>query len=127
MSTLTHFEALGAALAGNRHSAIIYARADGGIGFWNAGAEALFGHSPEEALGKRVDLIVPEEYRAMHWAGICDGRSAPRGGEATGWGPVEGLHKNGERVALEVFLTPIQEADERAPGVLGFFRVPSSG
>jgi PAS domain-containing protein len=52
MSTLPHFEALGAALAGNRYSAVIYARADGGIGFWNAGAEALFGHSKEEALGK---------------------------------------------------------------------------
>ena len=124
MSTLPHFEALGAALAGNRHSAVIYARADGGIGFWNAGAEALFGHSPEEALGKRVDLIVPDEYRAMHWAGF--GRaigSAWRGSDV--WGPVEGLHKNGERVALEVFLTPIQEASEHSSGVLGLFRVPT--
>jgi PAS domain S-box-containing protein len=124
MSTLTHFETLGAALAGNRHSAIVYARADGGIGFWNAGAEAFFGHSPQEALGKRVDLIVPEEYRAMHWAGFARAiGSAWRGSSA--WGPIEGLHKNGERVALEVFLTPIQEADEYAAGVLGLFRVSS--
>ena len=123
MPTLTHFEALGAALAGNRHSAVIYTRGDGEIGFWNAGAEALFGHSPEQALGKRVDLIVPKEHRAMHWAGF--GRaigSAWRGSAA--WGPVEGLHKNGERVALEVFLTPIQRADQNAVGVLGIFRVP---
>src|SRR5580698_5866390 len=124
MSTLTHFESFGAALAGNRHSAIVYARADGGIGFWNAGAEALFGHSSEEALGKRVDLIVPEEYRAMHWAGFARAIGSVWRGSA-GWGPVEGLHKNGERVALEVFLTPIQEAGERASGVLGLFRVPA--
>jgi PAS domain S-box-containing protein len=125
MSMPTHFKALGAALAENRHSAVIYARADGGIGFWNAGAEAFFGHSPQEALGKRVDLIVPEEYRAMHWAGFARAiGSAWRGSCA--WGPIEGLHKNGERVALEVFLTPIQEADEYAAGVLGFFRVPTS-
>lgn len=126
MPTLTHFEALGAALAGNRHSAVIYARGDGGIGFWNAGAEALFGHSPEEALGQRVDLIVPEEYRAMHWAGFARAiGSAWRGSAA--WGPVEGLHKNGERVSLEVFLTPIQEADNRAAGVLGLFRARPPG
>jgi PAS domain S-box-containing protein len=126
MSTLTHFEALGAALAGNRHSAIIYARADGGIGFWNAGAEALFGHTQEEALGRRVDLIIPHEYRAMHWAGFKRAiGSAWRGSAA--WGPVEGLHKNGERVALEVFLTPIQRADQNAAGVLGIFRVPARG
>ena len=124
MQTLTRFEPLGAALAGNRHSAIIYARADGGIGFWNAGAEAVFGHTPEEALGKRVDLIVPEEYRAMHWAGFARAIGSPWRGSA-GWGPVEGLHKNGRRVALEVFLTPIQEADERASGVLGLFRIPA--
>jgi PAS domain S-box-containing protein len=124
MSTLTHFEALGAALAGNRHSAVIYARADGGIGFWNAGAEALFGHSSEEAIGKGVDLIVPEKYRAMHRVGFARAiGSAWRGSD--GWGPVEGLHKNGERVALEVFLTPIQEANENVSGVLGLFRAPA--
>jgi PAS domain S-box-containing protein len=124
MSTLTHFEALGAALAGNKHSAVIYARADGGIGFWNAGAEALFGHSPEEAIGKDVDLIVPEKYRAMHRAGFARAIGSPWRGSA-GWGPVEGLHKNGNRVVLEVFLTPIQEADEHASGVLGLFRAPA--
>jgi PAS domain S-box-containing protein len=124
MSTLTHFEALGAALAGNRYSAVIYARADGGIGFWNAGAEALFGYSQGEVSGKRVDLIVPPEYRAMHWAGFERAMGSPWRG-SPGWGPVEGLHKNGERVALEVFLTPIQEADEHAAGVLGLFRVPT--
>ena len=126
MSSLTHFENLGVALAGNRHSAIVYARADGGIGFWNAGAQALFGHSPSEALGKRVNLIVPEEYRAMHWAGFRRAIGSAWRGSGS-WGPVEGLHKNGERVPLEVFLTPIQEADERAQGVLGLFRVPRSG
>src|SRR6185437_15652025 len=89
MSTLARFDALGAdalgaALAGNRHCAIVYARADGAIGFWNAGAEALFGHSPAEALGKRVDLIVPEEYRAMHWAGFARAIGSPWGEELPG-------------------------------------------
>jgi PAS domain S-box-containing protein len=65
MSNPLHFGALAKALAGNRQSAIIYADAEGGIRFWNAGAECFFGHSGAEASGKRVDLIVPEEYRAM--------------------------------------------------------------
>jgi PAS domain S-box-containing protein len=123
MSTSTDFGALGAALAGNRRTAIIYARPDGVIGFWNAGAEALFGHAPDDALGKRIDLVVPEEYRAMHWAGFERAMGSPWRA-AAGWGPVEGLHGSGRRVALEVFLTPVQEADERAVGVLAFFRIP---
>jgi PAS domain S-box-containing protein len=102
MSTLTHSDALNAALGRNRHTAVIYARADGVVGFWNAGAEALFGHSPEEALGKRVDLIVPEEYRAMHWAGFARAiGSAWQGSPA--WGPIEGLHKNGSASRLRSF------------------------
>lgn len=74
-------------------------------------------------MDKRVDLIVPDEYRAMHWAGFERTiGSGWRGSPA--WGPIEGLHKNGGRVALEVFLVPIQEADERVVGVLSFFRAP---
>ncbi|HEY8007142.1 MAG TPA: PAS domain S-box protein [Methylocella sp.] len=118
------FGSLATALAGNRHSAIIYADAGGGIGFWNAGAEAIFGYSAAETSGKRVDLIVPEEYRAMHWAGFMRAiGSAWRGSAA--WGPIEGLHKTGKRVACEVFLTPVQESDERVVGVLAIFRVPA--
>jgi len=123
MSTLDPFRALGAALAENRQTAIVYARPDGAIGFWNAGAEALFGYARNEASDRRVDLIVPEEYRAMHWAGFERAIGSAWRGSAS-WGPVEGLHKDGRRVALEVFLTPIQEADERVAGVLAFFRVP---
>jgi PAS domain S-box-containing protein len=118
--------ALGAALVGNRLTAIVYARPDGGIAFWNAGAEALFGHAREEALRRRVDLIVPEEYRAMHWAGFQRAMGSAWRGSAA-WGPIEGLHKHGQRVALEVFLTPVQEADERVAGVLAMFRVPVAG
>ena len=62
----------------------------------------------------------------MHRAGFARAIGSAWRGSA-GWGPVEGLHKNGECVALEVFLTPIQEANEQASGVLGLFRVPSSG
>ena len=118
------FNRLGAALAGNRRCAIVYADGDGGIGFWNAGAEAFFGHSPAEAAGKRVDMIVPEEYRAMHWTGFNRTiGSAWRGSEV--WGPIEGLHKNGARIGLEVFLTPVQEEDVRVKGVLAMFRAPT--
>ena len=115
------FDALGAALAGNRRCAIIYADAGGFIGFWNAGAEALFGHSAAEVAGKRVDVVVPEEDRAMHWTGFNRTIGSPwRGAEA--WSPIEALHKNGDRVALEAFLTPVQEDDERVKGILAMFR-----
>ncbi len=49
--------------------AVLIADADGQIVFWNAAAERLFGWSEEEAVGQRLDLIVPERLRDRHWEG----------------------------------------------------------
>lgn len=50
--------------------AIIYATPDGNIAYWNAAAEHVFGHSTEAAMGQNLDLIIPEQFRAAHWAGF---------------------------------------------------------
>ena len=46
--------------------AVILADATGTILGWNRAAAALFGHSPADALGKKLDLIIPEHLRAAH-------------------------------------------------------------
>lgn len=48
---------------------IVVAGPDGAILFWNRGAERIFGHTEEEALGRSLDLIVPERFRERHWEG----------------------------------------------------------
>lgn len=42
----------------------------GVICHWSAGATEMFGYLAEEAVGRSLDLIVPEEYRERHWAGF---------------------------------------------------------
>ena len=49
--------------------AIIFADKGGTIRLWNSGAEAIFGYSAEQALGRTLDLIVPEKMRERHWEG----------------------------------------------------------
>jgi len=49
--------------------AIVSADRDGIIGFWNPGAERLFGYSREEAVSRSLDLIIPERLRKRHWDG----------------------------------------------------------
>ena len=49
--------------------AVIYADATGTIMRWNHAA-ALFGYSTAEALGQKLDLIIPEHLRAAHWRGF---------------------------------------------------------
>lgn len=50
--------------------AVIYATPSGVLARWNCGSAALFGYSAEEALGRSLDLIIPEHLRASHWRGF---------------------------------------------------------
>ena len=49
--------------------AIVYADAEGRISFWNKGAEQIFGFAASEAIGKTLDIIIPENLRKRHWDG----------------------------------------------------------
>lgn len=50
--------------------AVVYADRQGVIRSWNAGAEVLFGHPASAAIGRSLDLIIPEHLRAGHWRGF---------------------------------------------------------
>ena len=47
--------------------AVIVADREGRIRMWNAGAQAVFGYGERQAVGQRLDLIIPERFRAAHW------------------------------------------------------------
>ena len=122
MSYAGPFSEFAAALTGEDQVALVYATANGEIGFWNAGAEGLFGHKAAETAGRRVDLIVPPEHRERHWAGFFRAIGSQWCG-SDAWGEIEALHKDGSRVGLEVFLLPVHR-NGRVFGVLANFRRP---
>jgi PAS domain S-box-containing protein len=81
--------------------AILYADHDGKIRFWNAGAEAIFGYSAEEAVGQSLDLIVPERQRARHWEGwarVMASGVTKYGRDALA---VPATKKDGSRISIE--------------------------
>lgn len=49
--------------------AIIISDAAGDITYWNPAATRMFGYTQDEALGKTLDLIIPERLRGRHWEG----------------------------------------------------------
>ena len=81
--------------------AILFADRDGKIRFWNAAAEAMFGYTPQEALGQSLDLIVPEKQRARHWEGWE--RVMATGVTKYGSDPlsVPAMKKDGSRISIE--------------------------
>jgi PAS domain S-box-containing protein len=50
--------------------AIVVADAGGAIHLFSPGATTLFGYTTSEAVGERLDLIVPEGLRDRHWSGF---------------------------------------------------------
>lgn len=49
--------------------ALIVSDVEGRVVVWNAAAERLFGWTEAEALGQRMDMIIPERLRKRHWEG----------------------------------------------------------
>ncbi len=90
--------------------AIVLADSEGIIRFWTAGAERIFGYSAEEALGRSLDLMIPENLRARHWDGY---RETMRTGE-TRYGAgdilaVPALRRDGSRISVEFSILPLRE------------------
>nr|WP_222622987.1 PAS domain S-box protein [Ramlibacter cellulosilyticus] len=89
--------------------AVIYAGRDGNIARWNAAAAALFGHSAEEAIGRSLDLIIPEHLRAAHWKGydaaMASGRTRLAGRPAV----TRAVRKDGGRIYVEMTFAVVRD------------------
>jgi PAS domain S-box-containing protein len=102
--------ALAEALLATRSDAIVAADRDGVIRFWNPGAERLFGYAADEALGRSLDLIVPERLRARHWEGyarvMATGQSRYGDSDALA---VPALRKDGSTLSVEFTIVPLRD------------------
>jgi PAS domain S-box-containing protein len=83
------------------------------ITFFNKGAEVIFGYSPEEIIGQRIEMLLPERYRANHPRQVAEfGRSkvkARRMGERR---EIAGLRKGGEEFAAEAAISQVHNGDD---------------
>ena len=110
-------------LAREAPDAIIYADGDGRIAFWNKGAERIFGFSEAEAMGKSLDIIIPESLRARHWKAYTEtvrtGKTRYGAGDVLA---VPALRKDGARVSVEFTILPFVDRDGRILGMAATLR-----
>ena len=101
-------------------AAIVTADAARVIRGWSSGAKVLFGHDAVAAIGQTLDLIVPENYRARHWAGfhaaIVRGKSDPNGVASV---PVR--RSDGSATRLAVRLMVLADAYGKGVGAVAVF------
>ena len=107
----------------NKSDAIVAADAEGVISFWNPGAERIFGYTSVEAIGRSLDIIIPERQRKRHW----DGYARVVEGEKSRYGDadvlsVPGIRKDGTSVSLEFAIAPLQGEGRRLAGMVAIMR-----
>ncbi|HJP84680.1 MAG TPA: PAS domain-containing sensor histidine kinase [Gemmatimonadaceae bacterium] len=82
------------------------------ITFFNKGAETIFGWTADEIIGQRVEVLMPERYRANHGRQVAEfGRSgvtARRMGERR---EIAGIRKSGEEFPAEAAISQVQQGD----------------
>ena len=101
--------------------ATIFVDQDGVIQSWNEGAEKLFGYAKSEALGRTLDLIIPDRFRDRHWAAFP---AALIRGTTTFEPMASQIPVRCQDGAIRNFparLTIVLDADNRAVGAVGVF------
>ena len=101
---------------------IVFADRDGVIRLWNAGAEMIFGYPAEQALGQRLDLIIPENLRARHWEGYWRVMASGATRYALELLKVPALRRDGARISLEFTVVPVRGASGEILGVGAIIR-----
>jgi PAS domain S-box-containing protein len=111
------------AILATASDAIIASDNDGLVRFWSPGAERIFGFGANEAIGRSLDIIIPEQLRQRHWAGyrrvMTSGRSRYGIGAVL---TVPGLRKNGSRVSLEFTVAPLRGKAGKVVGMAAIVR-----
>ena len=93
--------------------AIVTITPEGIVRWFNRGAERIFGHRAEEAIGQPVTLLMPERYRDLCVAGL---HRYLRTGEARvvgGTTELVGLRKDGSEFPIEMSLGETHENGDR--------------
>ncbi|HWZ48973.1 MAG TPA: PAS domain-containing protein [Herbaspirillum sp.] len=109
-------------LIGALGDAVVVCDAGGAIIVWNPAAERIFGFTESEALGKSLDLIIPERQRQRHW----DGYHKTMATGETRYGNdvlrVPALHKEGHPLSIAFTVGMLYTPDHKVSAIVAIVR-----
>jgi PAS domain S-box-containing protein len=95
--------------------AVVVADPEGTIVFWNHAATKLFGWPVDDAVGRSLDLIIPERLRGRHWDGY---RRVMETGQ-TRYGDrlleVPAQHRDGQTISIAFTVTLLFDPGASTP------------
>jgi PAS domain S-box-containing protein len=93
--------------------AMVMVGTDGRMALVNRQTETMFGYGRDELLGRTVDMLLPERFRAGHGALIGSFFADPVARAMGAGRELFGLHKEGREVPVEIGLNPIETSQGR--------------
>jgi len=102
--------------------AVVVADVKGDIVVWNAAASRLFGYTASEALGRSLDLIIPERQRSRHNEGYAKTAATGETRYGTSLLKVPALHKDGHTISIAFTVSMLTDADGKVTGIAAFIR-----
>lgn len=119
MTDKTFAESLLAAMP----DAVVHCDRDGIVRYWNSGAERVFGHTAQEALGQSLDMIIPESLRARHWDGFHEtmrtGHTRYGDGQTLS---VPAIRKDGMRISVAFTIVAFRDDQGAMTGMAAIMR-----
>ncbi len=101
-----------AAIVESSDDAIVSKNLDSIITSWNRGAERIFGYTADEAVGRPITMIIPDELRGEEDTIIAKVRA----GERVDHFVTERLSKSGQRVRVSITVSPIRDSSDTIVG-----------
>jgi len=102
--------------------AVMVADASGAITLWNPASERMFGYTEAEALGKSLDIIIPQRQQQRHWDGYHKTMETGKTRYGNDVLRVPAVHKDGHTLSIAFTVALLLTPDNKVAGIAAVVR-----
>lgn len=106
--------------------AVVVSDPQGSITLWNDAAERMFGFTEEEALGRSLDLIIPQRLQQRHWDGYRKTMSSGQTRYGNDVLKVPAVHKDGRALSIAFTVALLHGPSGEVAGIAAVIRDETS-
>ncbi|GLU31644.1 PAS domain-containing protein [Trinickia caryophylli] len=106
--------------------AVVVSDPAGSITLWNDAAERMFGFTEGEALGRSLDLIIPQRLQQRHWDGYHKTMSTGQTRYGNDVLKVPAVHKDGRALSIAFTVALLHGPSGEVAGIAAVIRDETS-
>jgi PAS domain S-box-containing protein len=106
--------------------AVIASDPSGAINLWNPSATRMFGYTEAEALGKSLDIIIPQRQQQRHWDGYHKTMETGKTRYGSDVLRVPAVHKDGHTLSIAFTVAMLHSADGKISAIVAVVRDESA-